>query len=80
MDAINTAAPCPSLIGSCLELVSPTRGRYLGSLYMQLVCRCACLFWLEQLVIFIRIIIMNIGSTLTGASTAGSQVAEAGKS
>ncbi len=30
---------CPRLIGSCLDLASPTRGRICGSLYLQLGCR-----------------------------------------
>lgn len=32
-------AALPRLIGSCLELASPSRGIIFGSLYMQLVCR-----------------------------------------
>ncbi len=30
---------CPRLIGSCLDLASPSRGGTCGSLHMQLVCR-----------------------------------------
>ena len=36
-------APCPRLIGSCLDLASPTKGRKLGSLYCSLSADAPCL-------------------------------------
>jgi hypothetical protein len=44
-------APCTCLIGSFLDLESPTRGRSLAALTCSLSADAPCLFWQEQHVI-----------------------------